>query len=91
MPKDIENMRNSKAFLADPATADPIGDLGNRAAINYWMNGGVSFDFDRDPISFGLEGGSLKRTREDEEGSEAFVHDVDVHLAMATLQHFPDA
>jgi hypothetical protein len=93
VPKGIENMRSAANWLADPSSEDAIGDLGDRAALNYWLNGDVSFDFDRDPYTMGFDSTSstLKRTREGSEGAESFITDVDFHVGVATLQHFPDA
>ena len=91
VPKGIENMRSSQSWLADPSSEDSIGDLGDRAAINYWLNGDVSFDFDRDPIRLDFNSGTLRRHREVLEGREGFVSDVDFHVGITTLQHFPDA
>ena len=90
-PKDIELFRNANAWLADPVEQDPIGDIGSRASINYWLNGGVSFDYDYDPIKIAATSSGVVRQVESHEGGEGFPCMVDFHCGAATLQHFPDA
>lgn len=93
-PKGVELFRNSAAWLADPTNTDPIGDIGERASLNYWLTGDVSFDVDYDPVRI-IQSGTVGVRRvpeaEDEEGEEAYPMRVDFHVGMSTLQHFPDA
>ena len=92
---EYEYFRNADTWLANPATEDAIGAIGSgtgeRASINYWMNGGVSFDFDRDPEVIEVGGTGLRSVKEAGEGSESYMSHVYWSCGASTLQHFPDA
>lgn len=89
----IDNMRNLDAWLVDPTSTDPVGDIGNRATLNYWLNGDVQFDYDWDPIVLSgttSEGPTVAFTTEAVEGSEAYISRLQQHTGVSTLQGFPD-
>ena len=92
---DFNLFRNAEAWLADPASVDPIGQLGTGSghmdSINYWLGGEQRFSRDWDPTTLAVSSGSLKATNEATEGNEAFVCDLNFHVGTAELQHFPDA
>ena len=91
-PKGIELFRNAKAWLADPTTVDPLGDIGERATINYFLSGDVSFDFDHDPyVLTASANDQLTVTRETLEGGEKYPMTLDFSVGLATLHAFPDA
>lgn len=97
-PPAFEDFRNSSMWLANPAVVDPIGRLGtagseDRAAINYWMNGEVLFDYDHDPyvLQSNSDGDGVVRVDEGTEGANAYVCNDKFFVGMSILQHFPDA
>lgn len=49
-PRAVDLLKNMNLWMIDPTVEDPIGDLGDRAFLNYWLNGDVVHDFDYDPI-----------------------------------------
>ena len=96
---DFNQFRNAEAWLADPSSVDPLGSLGGsgaqeRHAVQYWLGGEQRFSRDYDPFvlqvsGMGTEHG-FSRHREQDEGSERFVCDLNFYVGLSSLQGFPD-
>lgn len=95
---DFNLFRNAEAWLADPATTDPLGQLGTGTghldSINYWLAGEQRFSRDFDPTTLAVNSGASDQTLttagETNEGDEAYICDLNFHVGTAELQGFPD-
>jgi hypothetical protein len=92
----VDEFRNLNAWMVDPTSDDPVGDLDSDSiSLNYWLNGDVQFDYDWDPIVItgGTDAGSSVTVTPESasaEGAEAFISNVHSHIGISTLQGFPD-
>lgn len=100
---EVDRFSTLDEWLADPTSDDPVGALDpaydsnagtNRATLNYWLSGEVSFDYDWDPIVVTGEdagaGVTINAESSSAEGSEAYLSRVQAWTGVSTLQGFPD-